>query len=81
MAPTPYFVQLYISTPCLRIVIITDDGVIPLLLLTLYDFYFMLNDRAGYIDKGFAYVLTLYTNEITSTSSPICYENDSKSNF
>lgn len=74
-------IKLSISTHHLRTIITTYWGVILLMLLTLYDFYFVPNDMDGYIDGDSTYVLTLYTNDITPTSIPVCYENNFKFNY
>lgn len=49
--------------------------------LILYDFYFMPHDRERCIDRYFAYILTLYTNDIILAYSPIHYEDNSKFDF
>lgn len=73
-------IPLSIFTSHFMIIVSLDGGIIFLILLTLYDFYLMLNNRACYIDRSSTYDLTLHPNEITLTSSFVFYENDFKSN-
>lgn len=78
----PYFSMLiFIFDPNLRININMDDGFVLLMFLTLYNFYFMFDDMARYIDKNFELILTLHTDDTNPSYSPICYKDISKFNF
>lgn len=46
------------------------------MLLTLFNFFFVHDDKMRYIDGGSMYVLTLHTNDITLTFSLIHYEDN-----
>lgn len=44
--------------------------------ITLYNFFFMPNDREKHIDRDFTYVHFLHTDDSTLIISPICYKSE-----
>lgn len=68
-------INFFFLVAYLRTIFIMDGGVLPLVPLMLYDFYFMLNDREIIIKKDFTYIFTLHVDDTTHTYYPIHYED------
>lgn len=75
------FILIYVLASHLRTIVTMDGSIVLLMLLTLFDFYFVPDDRASYIDSDSMYIFTLHTDDNTPTHNNFLYEDNSYFNF